>query len=48
MRRRDLIAPSRMDFEFTAEEEAYRLQVRTWLADHVPDWARDRSPTDEG
>jgi len=37
-----------MDFEFTAEEEAYRLQVRTWLADHVPDWARDRSPTDEG
>ncbi len=36
-----------MDFEFTAEQEAYRRQVCTWLETHVPDWWRSRSdPTD--
>ena len=33
-----------MDFEFSAEEESYRREVRSWLAEHVPDWARGGSP----
>ncbi len=27
-----------MDFKFTEAEEAYRAEVRAWLADNVPDW----------
>ncbi len=28
-----------MDFTFTAEEEAYRAEVRAWLAENKPDWS---------
>jgi alkylation response protein AidB-like acyl-CoA dehydrogenase len=31
-----------MDFSFSAAEESYRAQVRTWLAAHTPAWWRDR------
>ena len=32
-----------MDFEFSAEEEAYRRKVRTWLGENIPGWWRDRA-----
>jgi alkylation response protein AidB-like acyl-CoA dehydrogenase len=37
-----------MDFRFTAEEEAYREEVRGWLAANIPAWWREsgRDPRD--
>jgi alkylation response protein AidB-like acyl-CoA dehydrogenase len=32
-----------MDFDFTAEQQAFRQQVRRWLAEHVPADLRGRS-----
>ena len=29
-----------MDFRFSEREEAYRAEVRDWLATHIPDWWR--------
>jgi alkylation response protein AidB-like acyl-CoA dehydrogenase len=31
-----------MDFSFTAAEESYRAEIRSWLAAHIPDWWRQR------
>ena len=29
-----------MDFTYSEEEEAYRAEVRAWLAENKPDWSR--------
>ncbi len=31
-----------MDFSFTQQEEAYRAEVRAWLAGNLPSWRSDR------
>jgi hypothetical protein len=38
-----------MDFHFTAAEEAFRADIRTWLRDNLPKgWDTDlREPEDE-
>ncbi len=33
-----------MDFTFSEIEEAYRAEVRSWLAQNIPDWWRDADP----
>ena len=35
-----------MDFTFSAEEEAYRAEVRAWLAENRPDWSGGGSEYD--
>ena len=37
-----------MDFRFTPEEEAYRAEVREWLAANVPDWWREVADREVG
>jgi len=37
-----------MDFTFTAEEEAFRRAVRTWLRRNVPKQQRDSRPLEWG
>jgi alkylation response protein AidB-like acyl-CoA dehydrogenase len=32
-----------MDFDFSPEEEGYRLEVRAWLENNVPAWWRERA-----
>jgi alkylation response protein AidB-like acyl-CoA dehydrogenase len=32
-----------MDFEFSAEEEAYRIEARAWLSEQIPAWWRERT-----
>ena len=39
-----------MDFRFSAEEDAYREQVRAWLSENIPSWwreTRDREVSDQ-
>ncbi|MEJ7582617.1 MAG: hypothetical protein WKF43_00760 [Acidimicrobiales bacterium] len=36
-----------MDFAFTSEEEAFRSELRTFLAEELPDWWRGMFVADE-
>src|SRR5262249_49766014 len=36
-----------MDFTYTAEQDAFRLELRRWLADNLTDDLRIEDPTDE-
>ena len=37
-----------MDFRFSEAEEAYRAEVRDWLADHTPAWWQSAGAGDLG
>ena len=37
-----------MDFKFSESEEAYRVSIRGWLDENIPDWWQEADPDERG